>query len=265
MGEKALKSDWMELFQRLRVSTQISFVWQMLRLILLLQVVLRAQHQKPLHQGLWPRFQRRLRKRVHLHLIQKMIAWHARRCFFVAVCNFYVSLHKNSHSIYDKTWSSTVLISSTKMFRRYIHLHFGLWIWWPCSVQMKLRKAAKARLMRWCKPHAQRVSMEAPEWVKEQWAKQNKNMVADLFSKVNFNQDICTAIGAHFVCSRSQHHAFQNTSKIKGGIQRPAHHHGQEEAVGGVECGGRLVLGVWDEKRPALEPVLVSELLFPKN
>lgn len=32
--------------------------------------------------------------------------------------------------------------------------------------------------------------MEAPEWVKEQWAKQNKNMVADLFSKVNFNQDI---------------------------------------------------------------------------
>ena len=185
--------------------------------------------------------------------------------FFVAVCNFYVSLHKNSHSIYDKTWSSTVLISSTKMFRRYIHLHFGLWIWWPCSAQMKLRKAAKARLMRWCKPHAQRVSMEAPEWVKEQWAKQNKNMVADLFSKVNFNQDICTAIGAHFVCSRSQHHAFQNTSKIKGGIQRPAHHHGQEEAVGGVECGGRLVLGVWDEKRPALEPVLVSELLFPKN
>ena len=57
-------------------------------------------------------------------------------------------------------------------------------------LQMRLRKAAKARLIRWCKPKAKRLDLEASAFIKEQWSKGNKNVVADLFSKVNFDQDI---------------------------------------------------------------------------
>jgi hypothetical protein len=54
---------------------------------------------------------------------------------------------------------------------------------------MDLRRAAKARLSRWVKPKSKRVELNAPEFVREQWATGNKNVIADVFSKVNFNQD----------------------------------------------------------------------------
>ena len=33
------------------------------------------------------------------------------------------------------------------------------------------------------------MDLNAPDIVKEQWSTANKNVIADLFSKVNFNQD----------------------------------------------------------------------------
>ena len=57
------------------------------------------------------------------------------------------------------------------------------------SWQDKLRRAAKARIMRWVAPKKKRMDREAPDVVKEQWAKGNKSILADLFSKVNFDQD----------------------------------------------------------------------------
>ncbi|CAL1173775.1 unnamed protein product [Cladocopium goreaui] len=55
---------------------------------------------------------------------------------------------------------------------------------------MDLRRAAKARLSRWVKPKSKRVELNAPEFVREQWETGNKNVIADVFSKVNFNQEI---------------------------------------------------------------------------
>ena len=67
--------------------------------------------------------------------------------------------------------------------------------WWSHSpAQMRLRAAGKARLIRWVKPKAKRKDREAPEFVKQQWATGCKNAVADLFSKVNFNQEIWLSI-----------------------------------------------------------------------
>ena len=55
--------------------------------------------------------------------------------------------------------------------------------------QERLRNAAKARLIRWVKPKAKRLDREAPEIVKTEWAKGNKAAVADLFVKMNFDED----------------------------------------------------------------------------
>ena len=54
---------------------------------------------------------------------------------------------------------------------------------------MQLRLAAKAKLMRWVKAKSKRKDREAPQIVKDEWAKGNKNAVADLMCKVNFDED----------------------------------------------------------------------------
>ena len=55
--------------------------------------------------------------------------------------------------------------------------------------QAKLRCAAKARLIRWVKPKSKRLDRVAPEIVQQEWAKGNKASLADLFCRVNFNED----------------------------------------------------------------------------
>lgn len=58
------------------------------------------------------------------------------------------------------------------------------------SLQAKLRNAAKARIIRWVKPKSRRRDLEAPQFLKDEWLNSgNKNMLADLFSKLNFQQD----------------------------------------------------------------------------
>lgn len=59
-------------------------------------------------------------------------------------------------------------------------------LWTP---QVRLINAAKARLIRWCKPKSKRKDRVAPEIVKAEWEKGNKATLAALFSQLNFNQD----------------------------------------------------------------------------
>ena len=64
---------------------------------------------------------------------------------------------------------------------------------------MKLRNAAKARIIRWVKPKSKRKDLEAPDFVKEQWAKGLRNAMGDLFAQVNFNQDRLPKNKYHFM------------------------------------------------------------------
>ena len=58
-----------------------------------------------------------------------------------------------------------------------------------CPVQAKLRAAAKMRISRMVKPKTKRTDLNVDDWVKKEWATGNKNMLADLLSKANFNKD----------------------------------------------------------------------------
>ena len=60
---------------------------------------------------------------------------------------------------------------------------------------MKLRLAAKARIIRMVKPKAKRVDLVVPGWVKEEWDKGNKNQIADLLCEKNFNKELCRGCG----------------------------------------------------------------------
>ena len=57
------------------------------------------------------------------------------------------------------------------------------------SVQVQLRRAAKARIIRMVRPKAKRHDLEVPQWVKDEWAKGNKNLIADLLCSANFEKD----------------------------------------------------------------------------
>lgn len=61
----------------------------------------------------------------------------------------------------------------------------------PCCVtlQANLRRAAKARIDRMVKPHAKRVHLNCPDFLKNEWATGDKNNMADLLMSVNFDKD----------------------------------------------------------------------------
>ena len=66
--------------------------------------------------------------------------------------------------------------------------------------EAKLRSAAKARIIRWVKPHKRRQELNAPEWLKKEWASGDKNNIADLLSHMNFNKDLLHSINVRCVC-----------------------------------------------------------------
>ena len=63
-----------------------------------------------------------------------------------------------------------------------------------CFWQVRLRNAAKAKIIRWVKPKSKRVDRNAPEMLKTEWAKGNRNAIADLLCKNNFQEDLCLYI-----------------------------------------------------------------------
>ena len=58
-----------------------------------------------------------------------------------------------------------------------------------CPVQVKLRAAAKMRISRMVKPKSKRTDLNVDDWVRKEWSTGNKNMLADLLTKANFNKD----------------------------------------------------------------------------
>ena len=66
-------------------------------------------------------------------------------------------------------------------------------------LQHNLRRAAKARIDRMAKPHSKRKELDAPDWLKNEWSKGDKNNMADLFRSLNFDKD-CVFI----LCMKSQ-------------------------------------------------------------
>ena len=56
-------------------------------------------------------------------------------------------------------------------------------------LQVKLRLAAKARIIRMVKPKSRRRDLEVPEWMKGAWEKGNKNQIADLLLEKNGNKE----------------------------------------------------------------------------
>lgn len=62
---------------------------------------------------------------------------------------------------------------------------------------MKLRRAAKARISRMVAPKSRRKELTAPDFVRKEWEEGNKNAMADLLQRVNFEKDpfwICGSI-----------------------------------------------------------------------
>ena len=54
---------------------------------------------------------------------------------------------------------------------------------------MKLRRAAKARISRMVAPKSRRKELTAPDFVRKEWEEGNKNAMADLLQRVNFEKD----------------------------------------------------------------------------
>jgi len=57
------------------------------------------------------------------------------------------------------------------------------------SRKVKLRNAAKAKIIRWVKPKSKRMDRNAPEMLKNEWLKGNRNAIADLLCKNNFQEE----------------------------------------------------------------------------
>ena len=136
------------------------------------------------------------------------------------------------------------------------------------TAQVRLRNAAKARMIRWVKPKTQRLDREAPDLVKQQWKGGNKNAIADLFSRLNFDDIQLQFRSSHFPINvriklpwNYDTHVRECSSPL-GSVREPAHHNGQKETAGWAECGGRLVFRERDEERPSLVDVLSSVLLM---
>ena len=58
--------------------------------------------------------------------------------------------------------------------------------------EMKLRRAAKARIDRMTKNHPSRSHLNSPEWLKREWkggGSMTKDEIADVLREANFNKD----------------------------------------------------------------------------
>lgn len=57
------------------------------------------------------------------------------------------------------------------------------------TLKFNLRRAAKARVDRMCKPHGKRTWLNVPQWLRDEWRSGNKDDIADVLRDVNFNKD----------------------------------------------------------------------------
>ena len=59
----------------------------------------------------------------------------------------------------------------------------------PIALQMQLRRAAKARISRMVAPKSKRKELTCPDYVRKEWEDGNKNAMADLLQRVNWDKD----------------------------------------------------------------------------
>ena len=57
------------------------------------------------------------------------------------------------------------------------------------SLQVNLRRAAKARISRMVAPKSRRKELSVPDYVRKEWEEGSKNNMADLLLRVNFDKD----------------------------------------------------------------------------
>ena len=75
-------------------------------------------------------------------------------------------------------------------FPKYIPtwLHFQCHTAPPC--QWRLRRAAKARITRMLQPKSKRKELTPPDYVRKEWEQGDKNGLADLLQRCNFDRDL---------------------------------------------------------------------------
>ena len=57
------------------------------------------------------------------------------------------------------------------------------------TLQYNLRRAAKARVERMIKPHPKNKHLDAPQYLVDEWKSGDRNALADLLQKVNWDKD----------------------------------------------------------------------------
>ena len=62
------------------------------------------------------------------------------------------------------------------------------------SLQVNLRRAAKARIDRMVAPKSKRKELCVPDYVRKEWEEGSKNNMADLLLRVNFDKDPRTVV-----------------------------------------------------------------------
>ena len=156
-------------------------------------------------------------------------------CFFCRDCA-YVTSDLNLHFQSSRPHESRLNQRSFKINRMFSIKHLLR------LIEAKLRAAAKARIIRWIKPHKKRQALNAPEWLQKEWGSGDKNVIADLLSHVNFDKDrspiqILKAIGGIF-------HVTFCSFCLAGDFSQQAHHLHSQEADGRIDQGARLVFRV---------------------
>lgn len=81
--------------------------------------------------------------------------------------------------------------------------------------QARLRAAARAQLMRWLKPKTKRSHREAPEVVKTQWNTGNKNDIADMLAKCNFDKDLSQTWWTSWLLTLCMYNSIRPSCSVK--------------------------------------------------
>ena len=98
----------------------------------------------------------------------------------------------------DNPWTHIDICSITVTV--YIHTKPPMYRSWTSGpLKSNLRRAAKARIDRMCKPHAKRAWLNVPQWLHDEWKSGNKDVMADCLRDCNFDKDTILNILIWFV------------------------------------------------------------------
>ena len=148
-------------------------------------------------------------------------------------------------------------------------------------MQVKLRNAARGRLMRMIKDKSVRKSLDAPEWLKQEWHSGDKNAIAELLVRSNFNKDFnfdkwnfLSSVVLYRVQDLRVLHLSFCYMDVNGVNHLLTFHHappGGVQEQDGIDsdfpqasrndCWRRFLHRKWDERRPGMESVQPLQLV----